>query len=676
MKRFLLLLAPALLILLAFRPVKMTTVTGTVNDETGNPVTGASVMIKGTRTGTSTSADGKYSIQVSSAGDVLVFSAVGYQSVEEKVKGHTIINVILKAQTASLQEVVVTGYAVQKRKDVTGSSVAVVSSDYLNQVRTTNLNNTLSGKVSGLQVRSQANAKLGNAGTNSIRLRGETGFFNTEFDREGYDKINENTFLKATDNPLSTFSIDVDAASYSNVRRILNGGQLPPAGAVRIEEMINYFKYEYPQPQNNDPFSINTEISDAPWNKDHKLVLIGLQGKKIPMENLPASNLVFLIDVSGSMQGPERIGLVKASMKLLVDQLREQDKVAIVVYAGAAGMVLPSTAGSNKNKIKEAIDHLEAGGSTAGGAGIKLAYKTAREYFVKGGNNRVILCTDGDFNVGESSDDAMERLIEEERKSGVFLTVLGYGMGNYQDAKMQKLADKGNGNHAYIDGITEAKKVLVNEFGGTLFTIAKDVKLQIEFNPAKVQGYRLIGYENRMLAKEDFNDDKKDAGELGSGHTVTALYEIIPVGVKSPFLQSVDPLKYQKKEKKEQKGGETDEIMTVKFRYKAPDGDVSKLIEHPLVDHSVSIANTTDNFRFSAAVAQFGMLLRNSEFKASASFDNVLKLAKNAKAYDEEGYRSEFIRLVESARLLAKAKEPAKTPVEDDEEETLPLSKN
>lgn len=676
MKRFLLLLAPALLILLAFRPVKMTTVTGTVNDETGNPVTGASVMIKGTRTGTSTSADGKYSIQVSSAGDVLVFSAVGYQSVEEKVKGHTIINVILKAQTASLQEVVVTGYAVQKRKDVTGSSVAVVSSDYLNQVRTTNLNNTLSGKVSGLQVRSQANAKLGNAGTNSIRLRGETGFFNTEFDREGYDKINENTFLKATDNPLSTFSIDVDAASYSNVRRILNGGQLPPAGAVRIEEMINYFKYEYPQPQNNDPFSINTEISDAPWNKDHKLVLIGLQGKKIPMENLPATNLVFLIDVSGSMQGPERIGLVKASMKLLVDQLREQDKVAIVVYAGAAGMVLPSTAGSNKNKIKEAIDHLEAGGSTAGGAGIKLAYKTAREYFVKGGNNRVILCTDGDFNVGESSDDAMERLIEEERKSGVFLTVLGYGMGNYQDAKMQKLADKGNGNHAYIDGITEAKKVLVNEFGGTLFTIAKDVKLQIEFNPAKVQGYRLIGYENRMLAKEDFNDDKKDAGELGSGHTVTALYEIIPVGVKSPFLQSVDPLKYQKKEKKEQKGGETDEIMTVKFRYKAPDGDVSKLIEHPLVDHSVSIANTTDNFRFSAAVAQFGMLLRNSEFKASASFDNVLKLAKNAKAYDEEGYRSEFIRLVESARLLAKAKEPAKTPVEDDEEETLPLSKN
>ncbi len=467
----------------------------------------------------------------------------------------------------------------------------------------------------------------------------------------------------------------MDAASYSNVRRFLNTGQLPPAGAVRIEEMINYFKYEYPQPENKDPFSINTEISEAPWNKDHKLVLIGLQGKKIPVENLPASNLVFLIDVSGSMQGPERIGLVKASMKMLVEQLREQDKVAIVVYAGAAGMVLPSTPGSDKQKIREAIDNLEAGGSTAGGAGIKLAYKTAKEYFVKGGNNRVILCTDGDFNVGESSDDAMERLIEEERKSGVFLTVLGYGMGNYQDAKMQKLADKGNGNHAYIDGITEAKKVLVNEFGGTLFTIAKDVKLQIEFNPAKVQAYRLIGYENRMLAKEDFNDDKKDAGELGSGHTVTALYEVIPVGVKSSFLPSVDPLKYQPDNENAGRKSGTDEIMTVKFRYKAPDGELSKLIEHPLLDKSVFIAKTSDNFRFAAAVAQFGMLLRNSEFKSNASFESVLSLAKKSMTTDADGYRSEFVRLVESARLLSKGKEPVKD-IETDEEETLPPGPN
>ena len=393
-------------------------------------------------------------------------------------------------------------------------------------------------------------------------------------------------------------------------------------------------------------------------------MLIGLQGKKIPTENLPASNLVFLIDVSGSMQGPDRLGLVKASMKMLVDQLREQDKVAMVVYAGAAGLVLPPTNGSNKTKIKEAIDNLEAGGSTAGGAGIKLAYKTAEEYFVKGGNNRVILCTDGDFNVGESSDDAMERLIENERKSGVFLTVLGYGMGNYQDSKMQKLADKGNGNHAYIDGITEAKKVLVNEFGGTLFTIAKDVKLQIEFNPAKVQGYRLIGYENRMLAKEDFNDDKKDAGELGSGHTVTALYEVIPVGVESEFLRSVDSLKYQRNVVPLSKSSQTDEILTVKFRYKAPDGDVSKLIEQPVKDKQITIAKTSDNFRFAASVAQFGMLLRNSEFRSDASYADVLNLARKAKGNDDEGYRSEFIRLAESAQMLAKDQpEPKKEEI-------------
>ncbi len=446
----------------------------------------------------------------------------------------------------------------------------------------------------------------------------------------------------------------------------MNQGQLPPAGAVRIEEMVNYFKYEYPQPEKKDPFTVNTEISDAPWNPNHKLVLIGLQGRQIPTDNLPASNLVFLIDVSGSMDEPNKLPLVKASMKLLVDQLREEDKVAMVVYAGAAGLVLPPTSGYEKTKIKDAIDRLDAGGSTAGGAGIKLAYKTARENFVKGGNNRVILCTDGDFNVGESSDDAMERLIEQERKSGVFLTVLGYGMGNYQDAKMQKLADKGNGNHAYIDGLTEAKKVLVNEFGGTLFTIAKDVKLQIEFNPAKVQGYRLIGYENRMLAKEDFNDDKKDAGELGSGHTVTALYEVIPVGAESDFLKDVDKLKYQKDVEPLSKTKYNDEIMTVKLRYKAPDGDVSKLIEHPVKDEQIAIAKTSDNFRFAAAVAQFGLLLRDSEFKSEASYASVISLAKKAKGNDDEGYRSEFIRLVENAKLLAKTK-----PVTDDENEKI-----
>ena len=654
MKRILLLIMPVVLIMLAFRPVKSHTVSGTVSDEKGNPLSSVSVKYKGSSNGTFTDAYGKYSFTISSSSGTLTFSALGYQTVQQKVNGRSVIDIVLKAESTQMEEVIVTaqGQAMQKK--------------------------SLGYSTNAYNGRGMPSAAPG------IYADRDKGYFDyrnkddeyVDFNREGYDKITENQFLKVNDNPLSTFSIDVDAASYSNVRRFLNQGQLPPAGAVRIEEMVNYFKYEYPQPTNNDPFSINTEIADAPWNKDHKLVLIGLQGKKIPTENLPASNLVFLIDVSGSMQDPNKLPLVKASMKMLVDQLREQDKISMVVYAGAAGIVLTPTSGAEKTKIKDAIDKLEAGGSTAGGAGIKLAYKTAQENFVKNGNNRVILCSDGDFNVGESSDDAMERLIENERKSDVFLTILGYGMGNYQDAKMQKLADKGNGNHAYIDGISEAKKVLVNEFGGTLFTIAKDVKLQIEFNPAKVQGYRLIGYENRMLAKEDFNDDKKDAGELGSGHTVTAIYEVIPVGVKSSFLKNVDALKYQKDVAPLSKSNHTDEILTVKFRYKAPDGDVSKLIEHPVADKQVSIAKTSDNFRFAAAVAQFGMLLRDSEFKSAASFSSVVEMARKARGNDDEGYRSEFIRLVESAQLLAKAKPEPKKNIDTDDEETLPISKN
>lgn len=659
MKRILLLIVPVILILLAFRPITLITVTGSIKDDKGSPVAGASVFVKGTKSGTSSKTDGTYRIVVTKANDVLVFSAVGMETQEVKVKGRSIINVSLTMATNTMSEVVVVGYGRAQKKEMTGS-VATVHPSQLYGSR--GYDQPLQGKVSG------------------IYIQGEQGYYTNDkpvedFEREGYDNITENKFLKVADNPLSTFSIDVDAASYSNIRRFLNNGQLPPAGAVRIEEMVNYFTYEYPQPENNEPFSINTEIADAPWNKNHKLVLIGLQGKKISTENLPASNLVFLIDVSGSMSSQNKLPLVKASMKMLVDQLREEDKVAIVVYAGAAGLVLPPTTGENKNEIKEAIDKLESGGSTAGGAGIKLAYKTAKEYFIKGGNNRVILCTDGDFNVGESSDDAMERMIEAERKSGVFLTVLGYGMGNYQDAKMQKLADKGNGNHAYIDGITEAKKVLVNEFGGTLFTIAKDVKLQIEFNPAKVQGYRLIGYENRMLAKEDFNDDKKDAGELGSGHTVTALYEVIPVGVNSSFLKNVDSLKYQQNTERLSKSSNTDEILTVKFRYKAPDGDVSKLIVHPVKDKQIPIARTSDNFRFAASVAQFGMLLRNSEFKSNASYNDVISLARKAKGYDEEGYRSEFIRLVESAQMLAKGKAAPKDDADTDDGEPMPVNK-
>ncbi len=473
------------------------------------------------------------------------------------------------------------------------------------------------------------------------------------FNTEDYDNIVENKFLAATKNPLSTFSIDVDEAAYSNVRRYLENGSMPPAGAVRIEEMINYFDYNYPKPDNGDPFTVNTEISDCPWNSQHKLVHIGLQGKEIPVDNLPASNMVFLVDVSGSMDEPNKLPLVQASMNMLVDQLREKDKVAIVVYAGSAGLVLPSTSGFNKNKIKEAIDNLQAGGSTAGGEGIQLAYKTAGENFIKNGNNRIILATDGDFNVGPSSDDELVRMVEKERKSGVFLSVLGYGMGNYKDNKMQQLADKGNGNHSYIDNINEARKVLVSEFGSTLFTIAKDVKIQIEFNPAKVQAYRLVGYENRMLASEDFNDDAKDAGELGSGHTVTALYEVIPVGVKDDFTKSVDPLKYQANNKNVGSRN-TNEIMTIKLRYKKPDEDVSKLITHSVIDTHTELVNTSNNFRFSAAVAEFGLLLRSSEYKQQSTFNQVISLAKSSKGNDENGYRAEFIKLVQAATSLAK----------------------
>jgi len=373
-----------------------------------------------------------------------------------------------------------------------------------------------------------------------------------------------------------------------------------------------------------------------------------LQGRKIPVDKLPPSNLVFLIDVSGSMMDENKLPLVKASMKMLTDQLRENDRISIVVYAGRAGVALPATDGSDKMKIKTAIDALEAGGSTAGGEGIQMAYKIAQQNFMKEGNNRIILCTDGDFNVGVSSDDGLIRLIEEERNKGIYLTVLGYGMGNYKDNKMQQLADKGNGNHAYIDGLSEAKKVLVNEFGGTLFTIAKDVKLQLEFNPAVVSGYRLIGYENRMLNKEDFNNDKKDAGELGSGHTVTALYEIIPAGVKSPFLKDVDPLKYQQNKKKKPSSFHN-EIVTIKFRYKAPDGNESKLMVHPVKNESLPFENVSDNFRFAASVAGFAMLLRNSGYKENAQYSMVLKMAGASLGKDEEGYRKEFISLVKKA---------------------------
>ena len=466
-----------------------------------------------------------------------------------------------------------------------------------------------------------------------------------ENSEEEYDSFVENPFENPKNNPLSTFSIDVDNASYTNIRRFINNGQPVPKDAVRVEEMINFFKYNYAQPTGIHPFSITTEYSVAPWNTQHQIVRIGLQGKIIPTNELPASNFVFLIDVSGSMEDENKLPLLKASMKVLVDQLRKEDTVAIIVYAGAAGMVLPPTSGAAKQTIMAALDKLNAGGSTAGGAGIELAYKTAAEHFIKSGNNRVILATDGDFNVGSSSDKDMQSLIEEKRKSGIFLTCLGFGMGNYKDRKMELLSDKGNGNYAYIDNMQEANRFLGKEFKGSMFAIAKDVKIQIEFNPKHVQSYRLIGYENRKLRNEDFTDDAIDAGELGSGHTVTALYEIIPTGSNSPFGSSELPLKYTDTKAT---ATHTDELATIKFRYKKPDGNKSTEIVQIIENQSVPLQAASEDFRFSTAVAWFGLKLRNSEYVPNKSQQAIVALARKAQSHDPDGYKAEFIRLVET----------------------------
>ncbi|MBE9247872.1 VWA domain-containing protein [Dolichospermum sp. LEGE 00240] len=474
-----------------------------------------------------------------------------------------------------------------------------------------------------------------------------------KFNTENYNRIDDNPFHRVGNEPLSTFSIDVDTAAYSNMRRFITQGQLPPKDAVRIEELINYFPYNYPQPTGNRPFSVTTEVTSAPWNPQHKLVQVGLQGKRLESETLPPSNLVFLIDVSGSMGEPDKLPLVQQSLKLLVNKLRPQDRVSLVVYAGNAGVVLAATPGNQKTKILAAIDRLQAGGSTAGGQGIELAYKIAQQNFLKSGNNRVILATDGDFNVGVSSDAELTRLIEQKRDQGIFLTVLGFGTGNYKDGKMEQLADQGNGNYAYIDTLLEAKKVLVNDIRGTLFTIAKDVKIQVEFNPAKVQAYRLIGYENRLLQNQDFNDDKKDAGEIGAGHSVTALYEIIPTGTNSDVkLPQVDPLRYQRSGVNAIATADN-EMMLVKLRYKLPQDSTSQLITQTIKDSDFQINQTpSTNLRFAAAVATFGMILRDSEYKGNANYDLVMKLATQGQGEDTEGYRGEFMRLVEKSRDL------------------------
>lgn len=467
----------------------------------------------------------------------------------------------------------------------------------------------------------------------------------SEFFEEEYSRIYDNDFLLAKEDPLSTFSIDVDTAAYSNVRRFLNNNQLPPEDAVRIEELVNYFTYDYPQPTGSDPFSINTEVSACPWNATHKLVLVGLQGKKMEMQNLPPSNLVFLIDVSGSMQDYNKLPLLKSAFRLLVNQLRQEDKVSIVVYAGSSGVVLDSVNGAEKDKIMQAIDGLNAGGSTAGAEGVVKAYELAKKNFLQNGNNRIILATDGDFNVGVTSESELVRMIEERRDEGIFLSILGFGMGNYKDAKMEKLADKGNGSIAYIDNLLEAKKVFVSQLTGTLFTIAKDVKIQVEFNPAQVKAYRLIGYENRRLENKDFNDDKKDAGELGAGHTVTALYEVVPGDSQEQFAKT-DDLKYQKVSVTP-----SDELLTVKLRYKEPAGDTSKLLTK-IINTKEETAGPSENFHFASSVAEFGLLLRNSQYKANATYQSVLERAKAAKGIDGDGYRADFIKLVEIAQML------------------------
>lgn len=604
--------------------------------------------------GTTTDIDGNFSLKPNEGGLYnLKATCVGFHP-------QMLTNILIAVDSVSVVDIVLTKGAELSQIVVTEYKVPLIQREQIMQAATRDVNSISSQSAGVHQMKEYRSRGSRSDGTSyyvdGIKVRGSaTGISGKKVsDNEEYSLIKENQFNTVKRYPLSTFSIDVDAASYSNIRRILTAGMLPPKDAVRIEEMINYFNYEYPQPSGEDPISISTEIGICSWNPEHKLVKIGLKGRSIEADKLPSNNLVFLIDVSGSMMDENKLPLIKRSFRLLVQQLRPEDKVSIVVYAGSSGLVLEATSGKEKEKIMEKIDVLQAGGSTAGGEGIQLAYDIAKENFMKEGNNRVILATDGDFNVGVSSDADLVSLIEKKRELGIFLTVLGFGTGNYKDSKMEGLADKGNGNFAYVDNILEAQKVFVKEMGATLNTIAKDVKLQIEFNPVHVKAYRLVGYENRMLADEDFNDDKKDAGELGSGKTVTALYEIIPAKSKES-VDNIDTLKYQRTELNDVIA--SNEMMTIKFRYKDPKDSVSKLIVHPLVAETDFNAEQkkSDDFRFASSVAEFGLILRNSKFKGKANFSNVLSLARESKGNDADGYRAEFIKMVEMAEIISKA---------------------
>jgi len=574
-------------------------------------------------TGTETDLDGNYSFTLSEPGPYLIeVISIGYQpkkvkEINAKEGQINKVDIVLSQSTeVYLEEIVVIAH---KRPPVsfdhTSSGTTVVKR---NSIRKVNQKNR------------------------SVR---------EEFNTEEYSHIVENKFISPKDEALSTFSIDVDRASYSNVRRFINDNKLPPIDAVRIEEMINYFPYEYDDPSDDTPFSIEHNLVKCPWNSKNQILHIGVQGKRIERNELPPSNMVFLVDVSGSMSTLNKLELVKSSLNLLVDNLRAEDKIALVVYAGSAGLVLESTSGTDKSKIKTAIQNLSAGGSTAGGAGIQLAYKVAKENFIKDGNNRVILATDGDFNIGISDEGSLVRMIEKKREENIFLSVLGYGMGNYKDNKMQSLADSGNGNHSYIDNLTEAKKILIEEFGGTLFAIAKDVKIQIEFNPEFVSSYKLIGYENRLLDKEDFNNDKKDAGDLGAGHSVTAFYEIIPKKFLNKQKSKVDKLKYQTSSSVENHA----EFATIKMRYKKPKGTKSQKIEEvipPNLSNQVS-----SDVSFGLCVAEFGMQLRESEEVEHRSFSDLLESVQSINEVDENGYRSEFLSLIERVIHIKKVSE-------------------
>ena len=610
----------AIMLLTSLAPATQVHITGTVTDSNGVPLKGVAVTVKGTGTYVTTDVSGNYSVVAGAGAQILVFSLPGMNPVEEKIAGRTVINIVMNAVHVTVRDEV----------------VAEAIADY-----------------EPVQYELSKESKAAGAARPSIHMNYQHVTMMVAENTESYGSISENGYKDPRKAPYSTFSIDVDNASYSNVRRFLNLGQQVPADAVRIEEMVNYFKYDYPQDRTGHPFSVYTETGICPWNKSHYLLHIGLRGKDIEKEELPPSNLVFLLDVSGSMDQPDKLPLLKSAFSMLVNELRARDRVAIVVYAGAAGVVLESTPGNRKEIIMQALDNLQAGGSTAGGEGIMLAYKIAEKNFMKEGNNRIILATDGDFNVGVSDNTSMERLVEQKRGLGVYMTVLGFGMGNIKDDKMEIIADRGNGNYAYIDNIQEARRVLVQEFGGTLFTLAKDVKFQVEFNPAYVRSYRLVGYENRLLNDEDFNDDTKDAGEMGAGHTVTALYEIVPAG-SDENLPLIDPLRYQPDRNSagplRPSADTPPEMCNIKLRYKQPDGLTSKMFEKAVGPQVSPVGETSERFRFSAAVASFGMILRNSPYKGTATVSDVVSLASGARGSDPDGYKAEFIRLAQTVK--------------------------